>query len=303
MGELCVRGPWVIDGTGRAPAAAVHRRRLVQDGRHSGRVAGRLLRDRDRIKDLIKSGGEWISSVDLEADIMAMAEVAEAVVVAMPDPRWQERPLAFIVPKQASTVTLEQVRHHLEERGWHDGSSPTASRSSTPFRAPAWASSTRTAPGPDRDRPGGSDRHISPGPGTIETTTFTVPWPEVSSSSSAWVAPSRSDSWACSETAGPWPLRVSLSRRSLAAPLRSLRAARHSEHRFSLRDDVVPELSSKNSRPAQGPPASSRTAAPSRALRFGCRTVGRTLGLSGNPRRRRRPEGLRALSFRRFSPL
>ncbi len=119
MGELCVRGPWVIDSYWKGAGAE----QFTADGWfRTGDIAvgspdGYFV-IADRIKDLIKSGGEWISSVDLEADIMAMAEVAEAVVVAMPDPRWQERPLAFIVPRQGSTVTLAQVRHHLEERGW-----------------------------------------------------------------------------------------------------------------------------------------------------------------------------------------
>jgi fatty-acyl-CoA synthase len=70
----------------------------------------------DRSKDLIKSGGEWISS--LEADIMAMPQVAEAAVVAMPDPRWQERPLAFVVASGTDLVTLSAVRGHLESLGW-----------------------------------------------------------------------------------------------------------------------------------------------------------------------------------------
>jgi fatty-acyl-CoA synthase len=119
MGELCVRGPWVIDSYWKGAG----REQFTADGWfRTGDIAvgspdGYFV-IADRIKDLIKSGGEWISSVDLEADIMAMADVAEAVVVAMPDPRWQERPLAFIVPRQGTTVTLEQVRQHLEERGW-----------------------------------------------------------------------------------------------------------------------------------------------------------------------------------------
>jgi fatty-acyl-CoA synthase len=53
----------------------------------------------DRVKDLIKSGGEWISSVALENAIMAHPKVAEAAVIAVPHPKWQERPLALVVPK------------------------------------------------------------------------------------------------------------------------------------------------------------------------------------------------------------
>ena len=57
------------------------------------------MRITDRTKDLIKSGGEWISSVDLENALMAHAAIAEAAVIAVPDPKWQERPLACIVLK------------------------------------------------------------------------------------------------------------------------------------------------------------------------------------------------------------
>ncbi len=72
----------------------------------------------DRTKDLIKSGGEWISSVDMEAALMAMEEVAEAAVVAVPDERWSERPLACVVPAPGAEVTLESVHAHLVSSGF-----------------------------------------------------------------------------------------------------------------------------------------------------------------------------------------
>ena len=72
----------------------------------------------DRSKDLIKSGGEWISSVDMERTIMAMAEVEEAAVIAIPDPKWQERPLACIVVRTGHTLELAKVREHLEDNGF-----------------------------------------------------------------------------------------------------------------------------------------------------------------------------------------
>jgi fatty-acyl-CoA synthase len=119
MGELYVRGPWVIDGYWKGAGSE----QFTADGWfRTGDIAVGSAEGyfviADRSKDLIKSGGEWISSVDLEADIMSMPEVAEAAVVAMPDPRWQERPLAFVVPRSGATVTLDQVRRHLETRGW-----------------------------------------------------------------------------------------------------------------------------------------------------------------------------------------
>jgi fatty-acyl-CoA synthase len=70
----------------------------------------------DRSKDLIKSGGEWISSVELENALMEHAAVREAAVVAVPHPRWQERPLAAVVLKSNCTVTEEDLRVHLAAR-------------------------------------------------------------------------------------------------------------------------------------------------------------------------------------------
>jgi acyl-CoA synthetase (AMP-forming)/AMP-acid ligase II len=119
MGDLYVRGPWVADGYWRGAGAE----QFDSGGWfHTGDVAvgspdGYFV-IADRSKDLIKSGGEWISSLDMEADIMAMPQVAEAAVVAMPDPRWQERPLAFVVVSGVAPVTLEAVRDHLESLGW-----------------------------------------------------------------------------------------------------------------------------------------------------------------------------------------
>jgi fatty-acyl-CoA synthase len=119
MGDLYVRGPWVADGYWRGAGAEQFdpagwfRTGDVAVGSPDGYFV-----IADRSKDLIKSGGEWISSVDMEAGIMAMPSVAEAAVVAMPDPRWQERPLAFIVVSGAAPVTLEAVRGHLESLGW-----------------------------------------------------------------------------------------------------------------------------------------------------------------------------------------
>jgi fatty-acyl-CoA synthase len=119
MGELLVRGPWVIDEYlyGEGPD------RFTEDGWfRTGDVAigspdGYFV-IADRSKDLIKSGGEWISSVDMEAAIMGMPDVAEAAVVAIPDPKWQERPLACVVPRPGATVTLEDVRAHLSANGF-----------------------------------------------------------------------------------------------------------------------------------------------------------------------------------------
>jgi fatty-acyl-CoA synthase len=70
----------------------------------------------DRTKDLIKSGGEWISSVDLENALMAHPAVAEAAVIAIPHPVWAERPLACIVCKPGETVTPDALNEHLRDK-------------------------------------------------------------------------------------------------------------------------------------------------------------------------------------------
>jgi fatty-acyl-CoA synthase len=100
FGELQVRGPWVISGYYNDERGA----EAFQDGWfRTGDVATideeGYLQIVDRTKDLVKSGGEWISTVDLENAIMAHPKVLEAAVIAVPHPRWQERPLACVVPR------------------------------------------------------------------------------------------------------------------------------------------------------------------------------------------------------------
>ena len=119
MGSLQVRGPWVTDGY----LHGVGGENFTDDGWFiTGDVAigspdGYFV-IADRTKDLIKSGGEWISSVDMEAAIMAMPEVVEAAVVAVPDPRWVERPMAYVVTARSATVDADMVRKHLEASGF-----------------------------------------------------------------------------------------------------------------------------------------------------------------------------------------
>ena len=70
----------------------------------------------DRAKDVVKSGGEWISSVTLENEVMAHPDVQEAAVIARPDERWGERPLVCVVPEEGAEVTCESLREHLAPR-------------------------------------------------------------------------------------------------------------------------------------------------------------------------------------------
>ncbi len=119
MGDLYVRGPWVVDGY----LHGLGQDAFSPDGWfRTGDVAvaspdGYFV-IADRTKDLIKSGGEWISSVDMEARVMEMAGVIEAAVIAIPDPKWQERPLVCVVVQPGIEVTVEQVRDHLVEGGF-----------------------------------------------------------------------------------------------------------------------------------------------------------------------------------------
>ena len=71
------------------------------------------LRITDRTKDLVKSGGEWISSVDMENLLMAHPAVQEAAVIAVSDPKWGERPLACVVLKSGKSATADVLREHL----------------------------------------------------------------------------------------------------------------------------------------------------------------------------------------------
>ena len=116
MGEIQVRGPWVTSGYYDMDASD----RFTEDGWfRTGDVATidpeGYIQITDRTKDVIKSGGEWISSVDLENLIMAHPKVLEAAVVAVPHPKWAERPLACVVPKpeHRATLTAEEILEFL----------------------------------------------------------------------------------------------------------------------------------------------------------------------------------------------
>jgi fatty-acyl-CoA synthase len=116
MGELEVRGPWVAAGYHRGQGTE----KFTDDGWFQTgdivRIDSRgCIRICDRSKDLVKSGGEWISSVDLENLLMAHRAVAEAAVIAIPDERWGERPLAAVVLKEGETASAEELREHLAQ--------------------------------------------------------------------------------------------------------------------------------------------------------------------------------------------
>lgn len=118
QGELQVRGPWITAGYhGLPPSSAT----VTDDGWfRTGDLATidseGYMRIADRVKDLVKSGGEWISSVDLENAIMGHTAVAEAAVVAIQHPRWTERPLAVVVLKAGQSVEESELKAFLTGR-------------------------------------------------------------------------------------------------------------------------------------------------------------------------------------------
>jgi fatty-acyl-CoA synthase len=115
MGELEVRGVWVASSYYDSPEAAD---RWTDDGWFkTGDVVtiepNGYIEIQDRSKDLVKSGGEWISTVALENALMGHAAVAEAAVIAVPDEKWAERPLAVVVLKQGAATTGDELRDHI----------------------------------------------------------------------------------------------------------------------------------------------------------------------------------------------
>jgi len=118
LGELHVRGPWAAASYFNAPGTED---RWTADGwLRTGDIATidaeGYVQIADRAKDLIKSGGEWISSVDLENALVAHPAVREAGVIAVPHPKWDERPVAVVVLRPGATATPGELREFLASR-------------------------------------------------------------------------------------------------------------------------------------------------------------------------------------------
>ncbi|HOM12250.1 MAG TPA: 3-(methylthio)propionyl-CoA ligase [Rubrivivax sp.] len=115
QGELMVRGPWIVSGYYKAEGSP------LQDGWFpTGDVAtidaDGVMQIRDRAKDVIKTGGEWISSIDLENAAVAHPAVAMAAVIGVKHPKWDERPLLFVVRKPGAALEKEQILGFLAKR-------------------------------------------------------------------------------------------------------------------------------------------------------------------------------------------
>ena len=115
-GHLQVRGPWIVKSYFKSDTSA-----LTPDGWFdTGDIAtldpDGYMHITDRAKDVIKSGGEWISSVDLENAAMGHPDIAHAAVIAIPDPKWQERPLLVCVARGAKRPTLFEINDYLTSK-------------------------------------------------------------------------------------------------------------------------------------------------------------------------------------------
>ena len=116
IGELLVRGPWVCSEYYHDPQPEKFRDGWLVTGDIAAIDSEQYLIIADRSKDLVKSGGEWISSVDLENHIVALEGAAQAAVVAQPHPKWDERPVALVVPSPGAALTGSRVIEHCAER-------------------------------------------------------------------------------------------------------------------------------------------------------------------------------------------
>jgi fatty-acyl-CoA synthase len=116
-GELEVRGPWIAASYFSDESGAD---RFHDGWLRTGDIASideqAFIQITDRSKDVIKSGGEWISSVELENEVMAHPDVIEAAVIAKPDEKWAERPLCCVVVREGATLSAEDLHEHLRGR-------------------------------------------------------------------------------------------------------------------------------------------------------------------------------------------
>jgi len=119
-GEILIRGPWITGSYYNAPGSESQ---FTEDGYWRSGDAGTMdaegyIKITDRVKDLIKSGGEWISSVDMENETMAHPAVLEAAVTGVAHPKWEERPVCLVVlrEEQKGKVTKEDIIAHLAKK-------------------------------------------------------------------------------------------------------------------------------------------------------------------------------------------
>ncbi|KAB2344807.1 long-chain fatty acid--CoA ligase [Actinomadura rudentiformis] len=116
VGEVEIRGPWITGAYHLDEDPAKFHDGWLRTGDVGTISSDGYLVLTDRAKDVIKSGGEWISSVELENHLMAHPDIIEAAVVGVPDDRWQERPLASVVVREGATVTADELKEFMSDR-------------------------------------------------------------------------------------------------------------------------------------------------------------------------------------------
>jgi len=116
VGEFEVRGPWITGSYYRDPSPDRFHDGWLRTGDLGSLDSRGYMQISDRSKDVIKSGGEWISSVELENEVMAHPDVVEAAVIAVPDERWSERPLVAVVLEEGSEATPDELLVFLSDR-------------------------------------------------------------------------------------------------------------------------------------------------------------------------------------------
>ena len=115
VGELCIKGPWIAAEYFNDPQPDKFHDGWLVTGDVAQIDPEQYILIADRSKDLIKSGGEWISSVDLENHIVGMADIAQAAVVAQPHPKWDERPVALVIMQAGKSLDKEAVLEHCSK--------------------------------------------------------------------------------------------------------------------------------------------------------------------------------------------
>ncbi|MCD6586232.1 MAG: AMP-binding protein, partial [Desulfobacteraceae bacterium] len=119
-GEILIRGPWITASYYNSPGSETQ---FTENGYWRSGDAGTMdaegyIKITDRVKDLIKSGGEWISSVDMENETMAHPAVLEAAVTGVAHPKWEERPVVLVVPREEhkDTIRRDDIINHLAKK-------------------------------------------------------------------------------------------------------------------------------------------------------------------------------------------
>jgi fatty-acyl-CoA synthase len=115
-GRLMVRGPWILSAYYGCDTPVLDEEGYFDTGDIANIDSDGYLQITDRAKDVIKSGGEWISSIDVENAVMGHADVMAAAVIGIPHEKWQERPLLVVVPRHGSSPTRDEVLGYLASR-------------------------------------------------------------------------------------------------------------------------------------------------------------------------------------------